>query len=170
MSVVETGREYTANVLGLVLVNARHAASLRGFGFQRVNADLSDESTQWRLHIQCPWRVCRGGTILTGSEDWFTHVNDEINVADGWDPAKGGSLQTARLQQLFAAYGASGLSFAVANPLLAVESVMLSELGDLTLTLAGGVALHVFPAASRDESWRLFDASDESSSFVWATA
>lgn len=78
------------NLVGLKIVMASHAASLRGFIF--VPADASD-AAPWVLHIQCPWRIESGDAILTGSEDWYEPVNPKAHVADDWnpdwDPSKG---------------------------------------------------------------------------------
>ena len=167
MSLLSLGRSYVSELAGLVLVDAYHAADLRGFSFTDIGANLADDKhKEWRLHIQCPWRLTLSGLIVTGNRDWF-QIADEEKWSEDWDPAKGGSLQEIRLRQMFQAYGASGLSFSTPNRYLQVISVTLIEFGDLTLDLVGGLKLQLLPTASVGESWRVFDASSDGTYFVW---
>jgi len=150
------------NLVGKTITRAWHAATLRGFAFGGFD---NDEKAPWSFHIQCSWRIETQNAIITGSEDWFERANPELADDDDWDPGNGGSLQEARLRELFRDPDSCG---AIANnsALLTCTSFEVDALGSVVIGLTGGFMLRVFPAGSRGEHWRIFLKGDDESHVV----
>ena len=91
--------EVLLNLVGLKIIMATHAASLRGFIFGLLAG--APDTNQWILHIQCSWHIEADNAILTGSGDWYKPDDLSSEADDAWDPAEGASLQEARLRTLF---------------------------------------------------------------------
>lgn len=144
---------------GLKLSVSTHAGNMRNFGFGRLQACGAGIIGEYSLHLQCPWRIARGFDVVTGSNDWF-EPEDEVDSGkitdDSWDPARGGSLQEARLARLFR-HGKVGLKYLVnETDDLRVTGVTVGPAGGFELFLSPDYVLAVFPASSRGEHWRLF--------------
>ena len=117
---------------------------------------------EYSLHLQCPWRITRAHTLVTGSNDWYLPEDEsdfEKIAGESWDPARGGSLQDARLRRLFN-HEKAGLGYIVnETDDLAVSGLSVDPFGGFELLLSPDYALAAFPASSRHERWRLFQPS-----------
>jgi hypothetical protein len=95
--------------------------------------------------------------IVTGSFDWYEPA--EAGAPANWDPAGGGSLQEARLRELFADYRSLRTILNVTD-LFVVEDLDVDNYGGLTIKLTDRFRLRVFPTGSRGEFWRIFRKGD----------
>lgn len=152
------------HLVGLKITMASHAASLRGFIFAPPTS--TQETEQWALHIQCPWRIEAGSAILTGSSDWYEPADLSAETEDDWDPAEGGSLQEARLRELFKDHDLSKRTISNKTPSLVCTEFEVEAKGDTMIRLTGGYILRLFPAASRGEHWRIFKKGDTSTHVI----
>ena len=153
-------------LIGLTLFKASYAGDMREFGFARPVPDGEDAPEEWWLHIQCPWRIENAAGIVTGKSDWW-ETEDGADPPDDWDPARGGSLQSMRLRQIFRDPDAvpkgtirnrSG-GFVVTN-------AVVNEPGDLNIELTGGFHIRAFPDGCKGEFWRVFKRHDLNSHLV----
>lgn len=102
---------------------------------------------EYRLHVQCSWRIVRAGTILVGYAD-MTEPPSGVAAVD-FDPNTGGKNRRDELVALF--LEDTSLDGRV------VTRQETTPYGDARLTFRDGSRLELFPEASaRDnESWRL---------------
>jgi len=161
MDQVKTALEAHMRVLiGLPLSIARNAADMKGFHFGSIRPHYSRTGRvgtvgQYALHIQCPWRIVGGDAIVTGSSDRFQGPREDIDYND--EDARGGSLQSVRLEELLKGFDASTSSFVNATENLVVQAVQADNYGGLDIALTGGLKLQIFPAGSNGEDWRFID-------------
>lgn len=98
------------------------------------------------LHVQCPWRLDAGKSIVTGLTDlWQRTLASETISYDEWDWDRDGNLRDQRMTDYFARY-----------PDSKVASVSLSDHGSFTLNLCDDVKLLVFVSGCASENWRIF--------------
>jgi hypothetical protein len=102
---------------------------------------------QYRLHVQCPWRIVRSKTVLLGYDDM---VEPPRGVsANEFDPNAGGkNLRDELMAEFLRDTSIDGRT---------VRRCAATELGDVQLTFGDNSRLELFPAASNDEAeyWRL---------------
>ena len=154
------------NLVGLKIMMATHAASMRGFIFGAGQEAPEAVPVQWVMHIQCSWRIETDRAIVVGSGDWYEPDDLKAQTSDEWDPAEGGSLQDARLRELFHDEGVSKWPITNKTSSLICTEVKLEPHEGLLVSMTGGYALRVFPAASRGEYWRVFKKGDSSTHLV----
>lgn len=156
---VKRARDVLAELIGLHLAGATHAASLRSFRFGPGEPSDSD----FFLHVQCPSRLEHSGAIVTGDFDWWEPL--EESVTENWEPSKGGSLQDKLLQDVLW----DSVSTDGSHPIkcLRVISVTVNELGDICIQLANVFRLAVFPRAPVKSLGDFFDAVWKNEHFVW---
>jgi len=108
------------------------------------------------LHVQCPWRLDAGTSIVTGLTDLWQPipVSETINY-DDWDWDRDGNLQDQQMADYFTQY-----------PDSKVISVSPSYHGSFTLHLSGNVKLFVFVSGCASEDWRIFRHSSDDRHFV----
>lgn len=144
---------------GLQLSIASYAGNMRVFGFGLPRELDGGVVGDYSLHLQCAWRISRGGQVVTGSSDWYLPEDEENfeKVADeSWDPALGGSLQEAKLVRLFDNERVGVRPIVNMTSSLVVTGLHTDALGGFELLLSPNYALAAFPASSRGEHWRLF--------------
>jgi hypothetical protein len=156
-------------LLGERLTIARRAASMRGFHFGDIVEHDDGSTGVFALHLQCPWRIDGPDGTVTGSDDLWVHAAMS-KPPDEWSYEDGDSLQDRRLAELLGTYDARTRSWVNAAERLVVTSVDGSDHGDVVIVLTGGYTLRVFPARSRDESWRLFRPRVEDAHVVFGAA
>ena len=144
--------------MGLPLWALGRAADLAWFEFGDRRTVLSHPGKEklvgdYALHIQCPWRITRGGKIITGRGDIFcTPEESEESTPAEFDWQKGN-----RFDRIVA------VLFDNEQCQFAVQSVRVGEAGGLVIELEDGYKLEVFPHDSESaEHWRFFKPySDE---------
>lgn len=158
------------SLVGLRLTVAAHAGSMRGFGFSPSTMEMGsgDKGAEWFLHISCSWRIDdeQEMTVLTGSFDWTEPESADEDPGPQWDPTKGGSLQEARLRELFQGSAGDQRILVNTNPSLIVVSVECTSYGDISLKFKEHYVLRVFVTGSRGELWRVFKKGELGSHFV----
>src|SRR5882724_7184703 len=117
------------NLLGRQITRVGYAADLRSFCFAGADGE------EWSLHVQCPWRLEKDGAIVTGRSDWWD-TEDGSDPPDDWDPARGGSLQQAKLREVFCHTSAKVIENH--TEAFAVTQVQTTLLGDIVLDMTGG--------------------------------
>jgi len=146
------------NLVGLRVTSAGFAASMRTFTLSPTETRAAKSPTgEWALHIDCPWRIESAARIVTGSSDWSQLADPNLLPQGDWEPSLGGSLQDARLRELFEDQGVQGERPRNRTAHLVVTGVEVDVYGGVVLELTGGYRLRAFPTASRGEHWRIFD-------------
>ena len=102
---------------------------------------------EYRLHVQCPWRLVRAGTIIVGYDDLTKPPTGEAE--EPMDLGSGAKSYRDELVQRFLAE--------VGQDDRVVQKQTTTTYGDARLTFRDGSKLELFPAASgiADEFWRL---------------
>lgn len=139
-----------------------------GFGQSVTTLDFRGnprENARFRLHLQCPWRLVRGDSILLGFFDMFEPADASIDRADfDWTSMR--SLLDESCDRFLK-------SIAEAPPI--VQNVEADNYGGFRLVFSGEVQLHVFPtrqSTPRDEQgcssevWRFFGHRSDGEHFV----
>jgi hypothetical protein len=133
---------------------------MKNFQFGAIRPHPSGKGTvgSFALHIQCPWRIVTADRIITGSADYYEPPADGTDVNQ--DDHLQGNLQRVRLRELLGGYDPKTKSFVNEQNRLAVEAVHADRYGGISLILAGGFRLEVFPNGSDAEDWRFFSPDD----------
>ena len=144
-----------ASLIGLEVTIVRYAGSMRNLHFGPIRTSKGQQVGAYALHIQCPWRLEGKGRILTGFHDHYTPAVG--NEDPDWSPDSNakGSLQQQVLDQIF-----------LSKSPRKVLAVRADIFGTLVLRFTGGLRLRVFPAASTEEHWRLFQPHRKAKHFV----
>jgi hypothetical protein len=135
-----------SSIVGLPLSAARRAADMRVLQFGALRQNERSSVGDFALHIQCPWRIQGQGVIITGRSDLWEPIEPEPDFDwDNWDYEKSPNLQDFLIDQWMKDRG-----------VLTVRKVDADEYGGATIAFDEGFALHLFPAGTRGEDWRLF--------------
>jgi hypothetical protein len=136
------------------------AADMQVFAFGDLRTDEdarggSAVTSEFALHVQCPWRISKDARIEVGSEDLFI-PSDPTEDDESFEPT--GSAENLRDRLL------DGLLSDVPESSRRVTGVEADEVGGLRVHMAGGYTLGLFPAdslmeGSRAEKWRLLQPS-----------
>ena len=156
----------TQCLVGLSVCHLGYAGNMRGIHFGNARKVAGVFVGDYALHLQCPWRLEGGGRILTGFQDYYTPASDQPE--EGWLPESGtGNLQEEVLAQVFdlPKFGAGPLVRARHNPKVVVRTLG-DSLGGLVVLFTGRLRLRVFPAASVEEHWRIFQPKRRVRHFV----
>lgn len=151
--VIKNAEKALAILVGKALWTCRRAADMATFQFgARVKkADFygkTAEVGEYALHVQCAWRVARGGVIVVGSRDLYYPAGyeddgDEIPSSFNWerDPNRRDTL----IDELFDQ----------GRKQFTVRRIDSGAAGRLTMELSDDVSLEVFPDYSlHAEYWR----------------
>jgi len=91
-------QERLTGLIGLRLFKSWNIFATRVFYFARPGVLPLQE--EYRLAIECPWRIEGDDQIEVGSEDYCMPASD--NLDPEWDPnSQVGNLQDEKLQKLF---------------------------------------------------------------------
>jgi hypothetical protein len=135
-----------SQIIGFPLTAVRRAADMRTFQFGTLRPVDRGSVGDFALHVQCPWRIEGPDGIVTGRLDLWEPVEDNAPFDENWDYEKSPNLQDARLERWLARNEVS----------LVVKSVDADEFGGATISFGQGFVLHLFPAGTRGEDWRMF--------------
>lgn len=130
------------------------------FGSRRTLKGWKGRETEvgdYALHVQCPWRIRLGNSILVGRGDIFCtpEETNEPTPAD-FDWQKGNRFDRV-VPELFQNESRQ----------FTVQAVEAGEAGSLAIGLEGGYKLEIFPHDSEsDEHWRFFKPHTEEPHFV----
>jgi hypothetical protein len=145
--------EQALNVLiELPLQHAGRAADMEMFHFGDLQPVAGRHGTvmvgEYRLHVQCAWRIVGIAGILIASRDRYYPAGDPYANDNDFDwSAQGVNRCEERITAFFKEQ--DGTHFLV-------EAVAADNLGSVRLQLSGGFLLDIFPDDSLDsEHWRL---------------
>lgn len=135
------------------LLNSRlseigRAADLVCFRFADDSLVAVENEWEYALHIQCPWRIVRRSSIITGIRDIYEPLPD-VNY-DEWDiPGNNNFDRTLDLQ--------------LEHELpLQVLQVGMDKLGGLRIILEEEYVMEIFVVTDLDvESWRFIDKKED---------
>jgi hypothetical protein len=153
-----------APLVALKLSLVHHAGNMRSFHFGRITETQKGTEGQYAMHIQCPWRIRRETSIVTGLSDWYVPA-EGFEEPDNWDPSDGHSLQEQRLRSLF---GCTPEDSVIKNRTdgLIVEAIEADFVGGCQIKFSGDLVLDVFPNGSVGEAWRLIQPCRDEAHFV----
>jgi hypothetical protein len=170
MSTVKEEIEQTLKVLvGMPLWGSHRAADLQVFKFGEQIPSMTRATKQrpakpvvigeYTLHLQCPWHISQGATIVVGSGDlYYAAGDDPYKDHEDFDWDEQPSRRDERIAALVAAW---------ANDPPVVESVESDMVGSLHISLTQQYVLDVFPSDSLEgEHWRLLPNSPKRDHFV----
>lgn len=149
-------------LVGMPLWSLGRAADLAWFQFGgrrivRGRQSKEKEVGDYALHVQCPWRIRLGDSILIGRGDIFCtpEESNEPTPAD-FDWQKRNRFDRIVLEL-----------FQNESRQFTVQTVMAGKAGSLAIGLEGGYDLEIFPHDSEsDEHWRFFKPSTEDQHLV----
>lgn len=99
------------------------------------------------IHLQCPWRITKGSTILVASHD----VYEQPDPAAKYDPDFNWDRPNANLRD-------RKLDALITKSDLLVEKIACEDVGGFEISFNDSVKLSIFPASSSEyEYWRLLD-------------
>jgi hypothetical protein len=150
-----------AVLIGLRLSLVRRAADMLILHFGDIRPHESGQGTvgNYALHVQCPWRFDGPDGTVTGRDDLWVYAGPGERPLD-WSHEDGFSLQDQRFAGLFV-HDESTRSWVNESERFIVTDAQQTKRGDVTLTLANGYAIVLFPAGCKHEAWRLFAPSSD---------
>ena len=149
-------------LVGMPLWSLGRAADLAWFEFgsRRTVKDWKGKEKEvgdYALHVQCPWRIRLGDSIVVGRGDIFCTPEEtsEPTPAD-FDWQKANRFDRVVLEL-----------FQNESRQFTVRAVESGGAGSLTIELEDGYQLEIFPHDSEsDEHWRFFQPQTEEPHFV----
>src|ERR1700674_4964268 len=140
-------------LIGLQLFKAWNVYGTRMFYFAAPGAENQKGDGEYRLTLECPWRIERDDHILVGSEDY--ELRAEGNSDPAWNPTEmqWGHRQDQKLEEILGE-SKNGAIFNTKSA-LTVEFVTADVFGGFKLGLSGGYALATFPASEATMEWLL---------------
>jgi hypothetical protein len=143
-------------LIGLPLYGIGRAANMGTFHFGREirrsickgkHRGKEEAHGEFRLHVQCTWRIIHRGKIVTGSDDYLYQRLDDGSYDYSDDDST--PLQDERIK---------GWLTEELRAKLCVVSIWSDEVGSLDVQLAPACHLQVFPTVTIDdgEYWRFF--------------
>lgn len=151
--------------MGMQLSVLHHAGSMRIFHFGEISEANEGVSGQYAMHVQCPWRLLQGDTIITGSGDWYEPVDENIDL-DSWEPARGGSVQEKKLRVLLACPEEVSRTIINRTGKYFVKQMLADEVGGCKVVFSENISLILFPSGSVAEAWRLIPLDTNAPHFV----
>ena len=148
-------------LIGLRLSIVRRAADMLVLHFGVIRPHPSGEGTvaDYALHVQCPWRLDGPQGTVTGSGDLWVYAGPGERPPD-WSYEDGFSLQDRKFATVFAR-DEKTRSWVNASDRFVVIAAKQTNRGDVTLELANGYAILLFPASGQHEAWRLFASGSD---------
>ncbi len=143
-------------LVGQPLIGSARAADMEMFSFGELVMTPAGRRTprqlagRYGLHVQCPWRIVRAGSLTVGYDDLREPRSDLAEDVE-FDPNE---LEMTLRDELLASFHRERKD----RPRL-VAAVAATDVGDLRITFDDGCVLDVFPdmAAARREHWRFMD-------------
>lgn len=137
-------------LIDLHLFKSWNILATRIFYFAVPGQDPTEDG-QYRLTLECPWRIERENSILVGAEDYW--LKAEGNSDPHWSPTEmqWGHLDDQKLKKIMGQERNGSLFNPQAD--LIVESVRADDLGGFQLSFSGGYILSVFPASDAELEW-----------------
>jgi hypothetical protein len=146
-------------LVGQPVVETHRAVDMQMFSFGELSETgdrrgMPRTTSQFALHIQCPWRIVCAGQVLVGYQDLRYPRAGEPD-SERFDPDRPHTtLRDELLETFFSSRGDKERVVIEANA---------TDTGDLRLSFSGGCVLQAFPdsAAHGREYWRVFEVDGE---------
>ena len=140
-------------LVGLQLFKSWNIFATRMFYFAAPGFENQMDDGDYRLTLECPWRIEQHDRIFVGSEDYG--LRSTGNSDPDWNPTdmQWGHLQDEKLEQILGE-SKNGAIFNTRSELI-VESVKADSLGGFQVCLSGGYTLSAFPARGVAMEWLL---------------
>ncbi len=155
--------EWLDNLVGKPLTGVNHAADMAMIGFGEgplvERRGKTIQLSEWDLHLQCPWRFVRDGSVILASTDFH------------YEAATGAPCDRGEVRKsVFFANRNSMLDWMGGNP-VTVVSLTMKAAGAFDLVFDRDLELNVLPAFSQNfhamEEWRLFQPGTDADHFVY---
>jgi hypothetical protein len=150
-------------LIGLPLQHAGRAADMEMFHFGDLQSVAGRHGTvmvgEYRLHVQCVWRIVGDTGIIVASKDRYYPAGDPYADEDDFDWS---AQRVNRCDERITAFfkEQDGTHFLV-------EAVAADNVGGVRLQLSGGFLLDIFPDDSLEgEYWRLVPRAPAITHFV----
>lgn len=147
---------------GIKLEYIGRSSNLFWFGFGDIikvkqGKFKSKEVATYHLNLQCMWRLINEKKLLVTNMDVYSpRTGDENNESFEWEK-ENNNLFDEKMQQLSV----------VLNKGIYVNSIDVSEIGDLKINFSNGWLLEVYVDVSNDsECWRMLKSGDLKSHLV----
>lgn len=158
-----TEREWLDNLVGKPLTGVNHAADMAMIGFGKgplvERRGKTVQLSEWDLHLQCPWRFVRDGSVILAWMDFH------YEAASG-EPCDRNDIE----QSIFFSNRNSMLNWLEQNP-VTVASLTMKAAGAFDVVFDRDLELNVLPAISQNfqamEEWRLFRPGTDADHFVY---
>jgi hypothetical protein len=140
-------------LIGLQLFKAWNIFATRLLYFATPGEHPTSEDGDYRITLECPWRIEQEGCIIVGSEDYGLRASTNLDPA--WDPTEmqWGHRQDEKLVDLLGE-SRNGVIFNTGIKLV-VESLEGDAFGGFRLYLSGGYTLGAFPTTDGALEWLL---------------
>lgn len=143
-------------LVGQPLIGSNRAADMEMFSFGELVPTPAGRTVpshlagRYGLHLQCPWRIVRSGSLIVGYDD-LREPKSGQECDENFDPDE---LETTLREELLEAFHRER-----EDRRRLVTAIAASQLGDLSVTLDDDCMLEVFPdsAGPGREHWRLLD-------------
>ena len=147
-------------LIGRKLSLAKNVGDVRSFCFGQVQRTSEGLTSDYILHVFCPWRIEYSGRIVVGSADHYGRAdgNDDPTweVGTAW-----GTHQHQVLADLLGHVDPKTQTIVNSGDGLVVAAIAADEFGGLALSMSGGYRLVLFPSASRGSEWRFMPAAGD---------
>lgn len=140
---------------GVKLSLATNTGDVRSFYFGEMRPDTKGVTSEYALHLYCPWRIEAAGRIIVGSADYYCRA--EHNTDPAWEVGMAHGTRQQEILQTLLGGGIDQETGAIINTtgLFLVEEIAADGFGGITLSFTGGYQLVVFPSSSQGSEWRL---------------
>jgi hypothetical protein len=141
------------NLVGLQVFKSWNVFGTRMFYFAAPDSGTRPKDGDFRLTLECAWRIEHGDNIVVGCDDYG--VRAVGNEDPSWNPREmqWGHLQDQKLEELLGE--ARGGEIFNTRSDLVVESVEADAVGGFRLGLSGGYVLAAFPGSIAQIEWLL---------------
>jgi hypothetical protein len=154
---IEPLRQFAARFVGSRVDYYGRAVDMAmfSFGSEQTQVDSRRRGTydvaRFRLHVQAPWRLTAPDNVRLSSRDVWVHASSEATAPSEHDPPSP-NVRDERLEELFDD-----------EHHCVLESVVVTDDGDLTLRFDDGLRLDIFAngTSGDDEDYRWFDSDGD---------
>lgn len=147
--------QFFSQILGLWLFKTWNVFATRMFYLTGVGSAGGSSDGEYRLTLECPWRLEKGDEVLVGSEDYG--IQAAGNVDPNWKASQMhmGHRQDDILSRLFGEVK-DGEIFTRKGDFV-VGAINADVFGGFRLLFSNGCVLSVFPTSTLDEGieWML---------------
>ncbi|MBW8639291.1 hypothetical protein K1W69_19000 [Hoeflea sp. WL0058] len=151
------------NLVGKPLSGVNYAADMAMIGFGRgplvERRGKTIQLSEWDLHLQCPWRFVRDGSVILASTDFH------------YDAATGEPCDRDEVRKSVFYANRNSLLDRLEQTPVTVVSLAKKSAGAFDVIFERELELNVLPTCSQNfhalEEWRLFQPGKDANHFVY---